>query len=70
MQQPQVWSSFNLRNATDPAAALLKLKTLPASFCDQLKEINLEFATGVRDEMLQGLNRLQLTSLNLNACQK
>lgn len=70
MQQPQVWRRLNLRNAAEPGPALWKLQKLPAQLCDQLKEVNLEFATDVRDNMLQGFSRLQLTALNLNACQK
>mmetsp|Transcript_7406 Transcript_7406/g.12793 ORF Transcript_7406/g.12793 Transcript_7406/m.12793 type:complete len:350 (+) Transcript_7406:176-1225(+) len=69
--QRSLWHSLNLAGAPNAGHCLDCLMIQPR--CAKLAEINLEFAQGIDDSLLESLagsELTSLTSLNLNACQQ
>jgi len=64
-----LWNSLDLSGRQDGVPLLLKVPHSP-QLRRHLRSVNLEFAAGVEDCHLELLAAFQLTTLNLNGCQK
>ena len=69
LQDPSLWSTFDLSGCQKPEPALQLLHGSSVA-AEALQKIVLEFAVGIEDRHLRELHRYSLEELNLNGCQK
>ena len=68
-EHPSLWETIDLSGHQQAGALLPQLLHSPAAR-QHLRHLVLEFAVGISDDVLAGLDGASLQSLNLNACQQ